>query len=298
MSTAPVPREAAILFADISGSTRLYETHGDVEALAAINRCIDVIRRVCEEYNGSVVKTVGDEAMAVFPTAANAAYASMKMQAEVAELRTSRGVALSIHAGFHFGPVIEGNADIFGDSVNVAARLSELAKSGQTLVSAQTVDVLSPSLRSRMRSQDLQTLRGKQDDIGVFELLWQDSEADMTTLSTRPVGRAARLVLRHGERVVTLDQTTNVVTFGREAGKDFVIADHMASRLHAQIERRRGKFVLIDRSTNGTYCALEGEAEIELRREELVLRGRGRISFGHAYAEGMAEVVEFDAGPS
>jgi adenylate cyclase len=292
------PRQVAILFADITGSTRLYETHGDAEALAAINRCFDVIRRVCLEYNGRVVKTVGDEAMAVFPSAANAAYASMSMQAQVAELRTSRGVALSIHVGFHFGPVIDDNADVFGDSVNVAARLSELAKSGQTLVSAQTVEVLSPSLRSRMRNHDLQTVRGKQDDIRVFELLWQDSEAEMTTLITRSVGRAARLVLRHDERVVTLDQATNVVTFGREAGNDFVIADHMASRLHAQIERRRDKFVLIDQSTNGTYCRLEGKEEIELRREELLLRGRGRISFGHAYLGGRTDVVEFDADPS
>ncbi len=292
------PRQAAILFADITGSTRLYETLGDAEALAAISRCLEVIRRVCEEYDGRIVKTVGDEAMAVFPSAANAAYAAMSMQAKVAELKTSRGAALSIHAGFHFGPVIDDNADVFGDSVNVAARLSELAKAGQTLVSAQTVDALSPSLRSRMRNHDLHTVRGKQEDIRVFELLWQDSEADLTALVARPSGRAARLVLRHDERVVALDQTTNLVTFGRDARNDFVIADRMASRLHAQIERRRDKFVLVDWSTNGTYCTLQGEDEIELRREELLLRSRGRISFGHTYLEDPAEVVEFDADPA
>lgn len=292
------PRQAAVLFADVTGSTRLYETLGDTEALAAINRCLDVIRRVCEEYDGRIVKTVGDEAMAVFPSAANAAYAAMSMQARVAELRTRAGAPLSIHAGFHFGPVIDENADVFGDSVNVAARLSELAKAGQTLVSAETADALSPTLRARMRDHDMHTVRGKQDDIRVFELLWQDSEAELTALVTRAAAKPARLVLRHEERVLNLDVRTHVVTFGRDARNDFVLADRMASRLHAQIERRRDKFVLIDWSTNGTYCTVAGEDEIELRREELVLRGRGRISFGHTYLEDPAEVVEFDADPA
>ena len=67
----------------------------------------------------------------------------------------------------------------------------------------------------------------------------------------------------------------------------------MASRLHARIERRRDKFVLIDQSTNGTYVTLEGEKEILLRREELILRGRGHISFGHTYQPEPAEVLRF-----
>jgi hypothetical protein len=51
--------------------------------------------------------------------------------------------------------------------------------------------------------------------------------------------------------------------------------------------------VLIDHSSNGTYVTVEGEAEMALRREELVLRGRGRVSFGHAYEDDPTEVLAF-----
>ncbi|MEO8485305.1 MAG: adenylate/guanylate cyclase domain-containing protein [Betaproteobacteria bacterium] len=295
MDHAPAPRQAAILFADIAGSTKLYETLGDAEALATIAHALDVIRQVCEEHGGRIVKTIGDEAMAIFPNAANAAYASITMQTQVSGMKTSRGAPLAIHAGFHYGPVIDDSKDVFGDSVNLAARLTSLAKSGQTLVTADTVNILSPSLRSRTRTQDTHTVRGKQADIAVFELIWQESREELTAMAPRATAREAMLKVRHGGKEAELGPSVNLYTFGRDAQSDVVIGDRMASRQHARIERRRDKFVLIDHSTNGTYCTVDGEREIELRREEFTLRGRGRISFGHAYAEDPAETVEFES---
>jgi len=296
METAPAQRQAAILFADIAGSTRLYETLGDAEALATIAHALDVIRQVCEEHGGRIVKTIGDEAMAIFPNAANAAYASITIQTQVSGMKTSRGAPLAIHAGFNYGPVIDDSKDVFGDSVNLAARLTSLAKSGQTLLSEDTLSILSPSLRSRTRPQDTHTVRGKQNDIAVFELIWQESREELTAMAPRAVLRAAMLKLAHGGTQAELGPDVNLYTFGRDAQSDMVIADRMASRQHARIERRRDKFVLIDHSTNGTFCTVEGEKEIELRREEFTLRGRGRISFGHGYDEDPSETVEFDTG--
>ena len=290
----PAPRQAAILFADISGSTSLYETLGDAEALSTITLALEVIRKVCEEHGGRVVKTIGDEAMAIFPSAGNAAFAAISMQTQISQMRTSRGSPLAIHSGFHYGPVIDDSKDVFGDSVNVAARLTKLAKSGQTLVSADTGNVLSPSLRSRMRMQDTHTVRGKQDDIAVFELIWQESLEELTAMAPRASVRAARLTLKHGETVVELGPTVNEFTFGRDAQSDMMVYDKMASRLHARIERRREKFVLVDLSTNGTYCTVQGEAEVELRRDEFTMRGRGQIVFGHRYLEEPCEKVQFD----
>ena len=63
--------------------------------------------------------------------------------------------------------------------------------------------------------------------------------------------------------------------------------------MHAKIERRRDKFVFIDQSSNGSYITFKGENEILLRREELLLRGSGSISFGHTYSKDPSEVVEF-----
>lgn len=285
------PRNLAVLFADVAGSTKLYETLGDAEALQTIGRCLDIMKSVCEEHGGRVIKTIGDEAMVVFPLPANAAYAAIAMQNQISVLRTSKGTPLSIHAGFHFGPVIEDGADIFGDSVNVAARLTSLAKAGQTLISAETVQVLSPSLRARTRDQDSHTVRGKQDDVHTFELIWQESEEELTAVSTRPASKPIGIRLTHGARELDLDQNSAPITLGRDAQNDVVIMDRKASRLHARIERRRDKFVIVDVSSNGTFCTVNDEPEIMLRREELILRGSGRISFGHAYTEDAAEAV-------
>jgi predicted component of type VI protein secretion system len=104
----------------------------------------------------------------------------------------------------------------------------------------------------------------------------------------------ARVCLRHGEREIVLDERRPTLSLGRDAQNDVVITDRMASRLHAHVERRRDHFVLVDHSSNGTFVTPEGEAEIALRREELVLRGRGRIAFGHAHAMDRSETVEFD----
>jgi len=287
------PRKLAILFADVAGSTKLYETLGDAEALATIGRCLEIMRAVCDDHGGRIVKTIGDEAMAVFPLPANAAYASIAMQKQISALRTSKGTPLAIHAGFHFGPVIDDEADVFGDAVNVAARLSSLAKAGQTLVSAETVDALSPALRARTRDQDAHTLRGKQNDIHTFELIWQESDEELTTMSTRSAIRPVGLKLTHGARELDLDQNSPPITLGRDAQNDVVIMDRKASRLHARIERRRDKFVIVDVSSNGTYCQVAGESGIMLRREELILRGSGRLTFGHLGEDDIGEAVEY-----
>jgi class 3 adenylate cyclase len=287
------PRNLAILFADISGSAKLYESLGDAEALATIERCLAIIRQACIDSGGRVVKTIGDEVMAVFPAADGAARAATDMQARISAQRTSRGATLAIHVGFNYGPVLEEGDDVFGDSVTVAARLSNLAKGGQVFTSAQTVEELPPALRARTRSQQAHTVKGKQKDIDLFELVWQETEDELTALSTHVKFRPARLALKHGDREIELSEAAPTLSLGRDLQNDLVIADRKASRLHARIERRRDKFVLIDHSSNGTYVTVQGEAEIVLRREELTLRGRGQISFGHAYEDDPSEVLGF-----
>ena len=287
------PQNLAVLFADISGSAKLYENLGDAEALATIERCLAIIRQACIDSGGRVVKTIGDEVMAVFPAADGAARAATDMQARITAQRTSRGTAVAIHVGFNYGPVLEEGNDVFGDSVTVAARLSNLAKGGQVFTSAQTVAELPPALRARTRSQQAHTVKGKQKDIDLFELVWQETEDELTALSTHVKVRPAQLTLQHGDRHIELSEAAPTLAIGRDLQNDVVIADRKASRLHARIERRRDKFVLIDHSSNGTYVTVEGEPEVVLRREELMLRGAGHISFGHAYQDDPSEVLAF-----
>lgn len=287
------PSDVAVLFADVSGSTKLYETVGDAEALKAIGRCLSLVRVACEGQGGRVVKTIGDEIMAVFSRADMAAEAAAEMQARISELPPVGRARLAIRVGFHFGPAIAVEGDVFGDSVNVAARMAALAKGEQVILSAETADALSPNVRARVREIDSLTVKGKQKEIGIFELIWQGADADLTSLAIRPMTRPSRLELRHGTREIELAESRPSLTLGRDAQNDVVIADKMASRAHARIERRRDKFVLIDQSSNGTYVTVEGEPEIHLRREELMLRGRGHICFGHAWQDVLDETLAF-----
>ena len=288
-------KNLAVLFADVSSSTKMYDLLGNAEAQATIERCLAIARRACEEWGGRVIKNIGDEVMAAFPAPDAAAHAAMQIQLRISAQRTSLGAPITMHVGFHFGPAIENAGDLFGDCVNVAARLAELSGSGQIFTSAQTASELSPAMKKRTRDQDAQTLRGKEQDIRVYELIWQDSEDELTMMTPRsaPASAPAKVKLRYGTRDIELGGGKSVLTLGRDPQNDVIIADRKASRLHGKIERRRDKFVLIDHSSNGTYVTVEGEAEIVLRREELVLRGRGRMSFGHAYADDPAEFVAF-----
>ena len=287
------PGNVVVMFADVAGSTRLYEQLGDAQALAMVTRCLNLARESARRYGGRLIKTFGDEAMLVFPTADGAAEAAAELQRGTSDLADDEHLPLAFRIGIHLGPAIERDGDVFGDSVNVAARMVALAKSGQIILSAATAEALPSYLHGALRALDVLTVKGKEKDIGIVELMWQVS-ADLTTVAARPMVRSATGVeLRHGTRTILLSASTTVFTVGRDPQSDVVIAGHRASRLHATIERRRDKFALIDQSSNGTYVTFDGESEILLHREEVLLRGSGRISFGHPYEEDGSETLLF-----
>ena len=238
------------------------------------------------------MKTIGDEAMVVFPTADQAVSAAGEIQHRMSEYAHRRQLRLTLRVGLHCGLAIESQNDVYGDCVNTAARMVALAKGGQVILTAATAEALSNELRGKVREVDILTVKGKEKDIVIMELVWQDS-AELTTMTTRPKLRSSRLELRHGARAIELGLATMSVAIGRDAQNDVVIADRLASRMHARIERRRDKFVLVDQSSNGTFVTVDGEGEVQLRREELMLRGRGHICFGHSYAADPSETVSY-----
>ena len=103
-------RKLAVLFADVSGSTTLYEKLGDRAALAAVESVLEILKRAVASNRGRVVKTIGDEVMAVFDTADAAFQAAVDMQTHTDELPAINEVKLGIRIGFHAGPVLEERA--------------------------------------------------------------------------------------------------------------------------------------------------------------------------------------------
>lgn len=284
----------AVLFADIAGSTSLYEVLGDARAKAMIDEALDIMKAVTAQQSGRVVKTIGDEVMCVFDGADRGFIAAADMQTKIDQLPVVNGAKRKIRVGFHAGPVIEENGDVFGDTVNTAARMAGLAKGQQIFTTRATVDMLSAPLRAGTRDIAALTVKGKADEMSVCEVIWQEG-GDLTMTADSIVVPQAQttLVLLHGASEIVMNQTRTSVTLGRDPGSNFIIADPKASRNHARIEKRRDKFFLADQSTNGTFVTFTGEAETSLRREEVMLRGSGFIVFGHSAAESKTETVEF-----
>ena len=294
MALNPEPKTMAVLFADIAGSTKLYDTLGDTQAKQMVDECIALMRGIVAQYGGRVIKTIGDEVMCVLPDADSGCLAATDMQIKITELPAVSNVKRAIRAGFHAGPVIEENNDVFGDTVNLAARMAGVAKAMQIITTRATVDRLSPLLRKSSRSIASLSVKGKGDDVEVCEIIWQ-GEDELTTMASTSAAASslATLRLQYGHTELVLDKSNASIVLGRDAGCEVAIADRMASRHHARIERRRDKYFLIDQSTNGTYVVFAGEAEIALRREEVMLRGTGRIAFGRSVSESSEGTVEF-----
>ncbi len=286
--------EVAVLFADVSGSTKLYEALGDTEAKVLIDEALIGMKVITKRHRGRVIKTIGDELMCVFPNAERGFMAATEMQTLVNALVVTKGVKRMIRVGFHAGPVIEEKGDVFGDTVNVAARMAGLAKGMQIMTTRTTVDALPAALRASTRQIAALAVKGKADDLAVCEVLWQEGDdLTMAAGSTAAAEIRFELELRHGAKEIVLGNEMKAASIGRDASCDLVIADPKASRTHARIERRRDKFFLTDQSTNGTYVTFAGEPEIVLRREEVMLRRSGRITFGHSGADGSGDGVEF-----
>jgi len=106
-------------------------------------------------------------------------------------------------------------------------------------------------------------------------------------------GPQARLRLHFREQEIEVSQSRPVVTIGRGQQNDIVVLDALASRVHARIEYRRGKFVLLDQSTNGTYVLIQDGERAYLRREELTLRGSGVITLGRTAEAEAPEAIHF-----
>lgn len=289
----------AIVFADISGSTRLYESLGDAIARELVSQCLGVMTEYIEKNGGTVIKTIGDEIMCTFPSAEQAVEASMGMQEGVTEdlpeLNPNTPSTLTIRVGLHFGPAILEGGDVFGDAVNVAARMAGLAKGGQIITTQDTAEALSPALRSSTRHLDRIPVKGKSEDIDIFEVIWQSE--DVTRMATgllKSEVKNVQLVLQYDGKEMKLDQNMDPFILGRGKKADMVVNDTMASREHARIECRRGKFILTDMSTNGTYVQTP-EGPSYLRREDIVLTGEGKIALGRELSEA-TEVVVFVCG--
>jgi adenylate cyclase len=286
----------AVLFADVSDSTAMYEAIGDARALALINRLFGLLRKRVAAAGGAVVKTLGDGMVCQFGEPDAAFRAACEMQAATQRMRvpdTERRLAIKV--GFNYGPVLLKGDDLFGDTVNLCSRLVALANPKQVLTTQQTVEALAPGYRKRCRELYEKKMRGRREEVTVCELLWR-SDPDVTALNLKRElrrGQQGILKLSYGGDSFTVEPG-DAVRVGRDKSNDIVVASQHASRLHARIFGRDGNFVIVDQSSNGTFVLINGtERELRLQREEAVMGERGAIGLGSSTEEGGDHVLRY-----
>jgi adenylate cyclase len=291
----------AILFADVCGSTKLYETLGDATARKMIGRCIDLMTAATTAHGGRLIKVIGDEVMCTFPRADDCAGAALDLQERVSSAAVT-GLALAnmaIHVGFHYGPVVHEDNDVFGDAVNVAARMVNLAKPDQVVTTGPTVESLSEKWRKTARQIDRTAVKGKSEELDVYELIWQEEEV------TRIAGKSwipeklavqEHLTLDYGAHEIEVSDKHPMVTVGRGEQNELVIHEDVVSRLHARIEYRNHRFTLTDQSTNGSYMIDASGTPRLVRHDSLTLSGAGAICFGRKPVPNDTGLLRFRIG--
>ena len=287
----------AIVMADISGSSALYDDVGDTDALRQVGKLLDNMMAIVERQGGTFIRSKGDDVLAIFTDSLAALKASREMLSQ-----KITGSSLSIHVGASFGNVIRARDDIFGDSVNIAARLSAMAKPGELLASESFVERLPEAERWRMHPLDTITFKGRDAATGVFALLDEDSQL-RTVVGKSPAVTDARHERRQAPVVtVTLHYANQnfdcvdrkTVAIGRSSDNDVVIEHPWVSREHAKIAVRRGKVQLTDQSSSGSFVTAQDGYEFLLKRETVLLTGSGTISPGVPATAPEAEVIRYE----
>ena len=286
---------AAVLFGDVSGSTALYRAVGNERAQQLIEKTLNLLREATKRENGRVVKTIGDEVMCRFDTASAAARAAIDMQRRLHALPVDPGAKLKVRIGFAYGATVDRDGDVFGDVVNIAARLAAMAKADQILTTEATSTQFDRDLRASSRLFDKTPVKGIKEEVSVVQVLWE-ARNQTVLVKTGPTETvmAQKLQLSCGDQKWTLTPPELPRWIGRSEECEIPLDAPFASRKHVRLEYRRGKFMLVDESSNGTYVEMEGKV-VYVRNEAFALVGEGRFSLG-TRPESDPHAVRFVAG--
>jgi len=211
---------ATVLFADICGSTRLFEKYGNLQARQIESRVLELLKAKTAEFDGKVVKTIGDEIMSRFADAARALQAACEMHSTIKDDAYLLEFDIAVRIGLQHGPVLVEQSDLFGDAVNVAARMVALAKADQIITTRETVRQLPDNLELMTRSLGWSRVRGKLDELEIVEVIWQEpsSLTQLVSIEQQDEVRSllfARLILEYHNKTYEVMPDSHIFTIGR-----------------------------------------------------------------------------------
>ena len=289
-----------VMFADVAGSTAMYENMGDDLARERISKALNMLIAISRRHNGNLVKTIGDEILVYFTDIDMAVFAAKAIQEAMEDDRSPETIGVSIRIGMQYGSTILENDDIFGDTVNVAARISNMAKARQILCTQEIAFMVkNAELSNNMRPFDRLRVKGRNEHLDVYLYAWEEEEdiTNMATASsfTNPAryDQEKLLTLTYETRPYVIPVDTTSYILGRGKDCELIVKGDLISRYHSKIEHRRGKFIITDQSTNGTFLRTTEGQDIFLRREEYTVYGSGYISLGKKVDLGDPHVIHF-----
>ena len=290
-----------VVFADIVGSTGLFEQMGDANASVLMSSLTGLLGKVFEQHQGRVVKLLGDGVFAVFPDAGNAVTACVTLQSRFKTdpvIPVGGTAPIQMQMGVESGELVEIDGDCFGDAVNSASRLADLAGADQILTTQHVWDELLAAQGPLLRSLGPMHLRGKTQISHIYRVEWQsghDVDATAMGMSMHTPTAHQTLALTVQGRTQVFELTTTGITLGRSTDASLPVLDPRVSRVHANILSRGGQIVLSDVSSFGTWVYFGNQAEaVALRRTECFLVGFGQLSLGCKIDADKAPLVGFE----
>jgi class 3 adenylate cyclase len=288
----------AVLFADISGSVGIYASKGDTVAFKLNDSCLRIIEGEVRKNTGREIKRAGDAVLAVFDSPSDAVRAATGM---VVATDDPTGVfckeGVLVRVGISYGTVVEADGDVYGDQVNIAARLTSLAGPGEILLTDGVYNALSRDMQEASRLINQIALRGRAVSVPVYRYRWtlEEDATIMNVGSTAAPAKGPRPILsvKRGSESFAVEPERPKLRIGRKQDNELVIDDDVVSRHHAEIALRGDKFVLTDRSMNGTTVSVHNGPTLRVCREEMVLVGSGQIAFGEEGGPVLEYCIEF-----
>lgn len=296
--------ELTIAFVDLTGSVSVFETLGNDRATKAVTKLTQWIGSMGAENGGTVVKMLGDGVLMSFANNRHAVDAMLLIQQEHAKrlIQWPDRLKLMMQIGMARGQVVVVDGDCFGDAVNVASRLSDLAGPEQIMATDTVIRKLGPRHGVRSRSLGPMRIKGRVEPCEVFRVEWQPEmlsefltlPADLHALGSIKESVFGGFELAWLDTTHAFSLTDLPLKIGRVPEADFVVSDPRVSRMHASIDIRSGNYVLEDISSYGTWVRFgSGDNVIALRRQECLLHSDGEIAMGAPFSDFSAPTVSF-----
>jgi class 3 adenylate cyclase len=290
-----------VVFADRVGSTGIFERLGDETAGRFVTQLTGALAKTFEEHRGRVVKLLGDGIFVVFASEGDAIESCVAIQRRLQEKPIHPGGvghAVQMQMGVETGEVVEIDGDCYGDAVNSAARLADLAGAEQILTTQRVRTQLPPLQQAQLRSLGPMYLRGKQEATEVYRVEWnaenRDADATVMGVSMFKAQKDGSIELSALGRTLQLGPSGEKLTLGRATTASLSMNDSRVSRVHATLEWRGGHFVLTDASSFGTWVYFGNQPEpVILRRTECYLVGQGQIALGCDRGAEAAPIASF-----